>query len=135
MMAVMKNEAAALQKEYPLATIELQLTQQYSNMKSTMDKHPIVVQLAQDAYTAANVPWDIIPIRGGTDGSRLCEMGLPCPNIFAGNSKYYCTGFYCIGGINFHSKREFEPVVALVKGVDVVFNLCCLWAKKADVDC
>ena len=76
-----------------------------------------IVEIAKEAMKAVGVIPIIKPIRGGTDGSQLSYMGLPCPNIFA-------------GGHNFHGKYEYVPVESMQKAVEVIVKICELVAKK-----
>ncbi|MGL4932312.1 MAG: peptidase T, partial [Aeromonas sp.] len=102
--AEMQSRVAAMQAEYPKARIELTLTDSYRNMRSQIEPHMHIVELAHAAMEAADVVPKIKPIRGGTDGARLSFMGLPCPNIFT-------------GGHNFHGKHEFIPLQSMEKAV------------------
>ncbi|KAH3756758.1 peptidase T [Pelomyxa schiedti] len=118
LMALMDAAAQFLRIRYPRATIPpITYTQQYTNMRSVIDAHPAVVDRAAEAMRQAGITPKVTQIRGGTDGARLCEMGLPCPNLFA-------------GGVNFHAKSEFVPLSALTKGSEVIRNLCFLWASN-----
>jgi len=76
-----------------------------------------IVEIAKEAMEALGITPIIKPIRGGTDGSQLSYMGLPCPNIFA-------------GGHNFHGKYEYIPVESMQKAVEVIIKICELTAKK-----
>ena len=76
-----------------------------------------IVDIAKEAMESANIKPIIKPIRGGTDGSQLSFMGLPCPNIFA-------------GGHNFHGKYEYVPVESMQKAIEVIVNIVQLVAKK-----
>jgi tripeptide aminopeptidase len=85
-----------LNLEYGESVAEIILHDQYYNMKEKIDPQYFLVELARDAMLACNINPKIVPVRGGTDGSRLSFMGLPCPNIFA-------------GGHNFHGPYEYIP--------------------------
>mgnify|MGYP001573078697 CR=1 FL=1 len=87
-------------------------------MKVVLDKHPHVVQNAEEAIKRAGLTPHRSSIRGGTDGSRLSFMGLPCPNIFAGEH-------------SFHSKQEWVSVQDMQKAVEVIVHLCMIWEEKA----
>ncbi len=97
--------------------IELELKDQYFNMREKVKPVFHIVEIAKEAMEVLGIPPIIKPIRGGTDGSQLSYMGLPCPNIFA-------------GGHNFHGKYEYVPVESMVKAVDVIVKICELTAKK-----
>lgn len=113
--AEMQSRVAAMQAEYPKARIELTLTDSYRNMRSQIEPHMHIVELAHAAMEAADVVPKIKPIRGGTDGARLSFMGLPCPNIFT-------------GGHNFHGKHEFIPLQSMEKAVATLVELVRLTA-------
>ena len=99
--------------KYPGVTITCSVTEQYRNMKEIIDQHPHITSLAKAAYQKAGLTMVKEPIRGGTDGSRLSFMGLPCPNIF--------TGMQAI-----HSKHEWVGVTDMEKSVEVLVNICNL---------
>ncbi|HEY2727432.1 MAG TPA: peptidase T [Parafilimonas sp.] len=102
---------------HPKATMEFKVTEQYRNMKEVLDKHPHVVAYAEEAYKRSGLKVVNEPIRGGTDGSRLSFMGLPCPNLF--------TGMQAI-----HSKHEWIGVKDMEKAVEVLVNLVQVWEEK-----
>ncbi|QWL57437.1 peptidase T [Aeromonas jandaei] len=108
--ALMESRVAAMQAGHPKARIELTLTDSYRNMRSQIEPHMHIVELARAAMEAADVVPKIKPIRGGTDGARLSFMGLPCPNIFT-------------GGHNFHGKHEFIPLQSMEKAVATLVEL------------
>mgnify|MGYP000607084644 FL=1 len=99
--------------KYQGATITCSVTEQYRNMKEIIDQHPHITSLAKAAYEKAGLTLVKEPIRGGTDGSRLSFMGLPCPNIF--------TGMQAI-----HSKHEWVGVTDMEKSLEVLVNICTL---------
>ncbi|HDX8373390.1 TPA: peptidase T [Aeromonas dhakensis] len=117
--AQLKERVASLQLEAPKARIELTLTDSYRNMRSQIEPHMHIVQLAKAAMLAAHVAPKIKPIRGGTDGARLSFMGLPCPNIFT-------------GGHNFHGKHEFIPLQSMEKAVATLVELVRLTSAWRD---
>lgn len=97
--------------------IQLEIKDQYFNMREKVEPVYHIVELAKEAMEALGITPIIKPIRGGTDGSQLSYMGLPCPNIFA-------------GGHNFHGKYEYVPVESMQKAVEVIIKICELTAKK-----
>lgn len=99
-----------VQALYPKAKINLKITESYRNMRAELEKHTQVTNRVWAAAEKAGVTPVWVPIRGGTDGSRLTAMGLPTPNIFA-------------GGSNFHSKTEWLSVDGLVKSVETLLNI------------
>lgn len=107
---VVRDLANFMNAKYGAGTVECKLQDCYSNMKEYIMPMYEVVERAQQAMVKANVIPKIVPVRGGTDGARLSEMGLPCPNIFT-------------GGHNFHGRFEFLPLQSLVKATEVVINL------------
>ncbi|HMA61539.1 MAG TPA: peptidase T [bacterium] len=104
-------------EEYPRAEVVLDIEEQYENMKVVLEKHEKVVQNALDAVEKSGIEPKLNLIRGGTDGARLCFMGLPTPNIFT-------------GGHNFHSKKEWIAIQGMEKTVDTLVNLVQIWASK-----
>lgn len=106
--------------KFPGASYEFKATEQYRNMKEVLDKHPHVVEYAKQAIKRAG--FDEIKmesIRGGTDGSRLSFMGLPCPNLFTG-----------MQGI--HSKKEFISIQDMNKAVETIVHLACIWEENGN---
>jgi len=99
--------------------ISIEIKDQYFNMREKVEPVFHIVELAKEAMEAMRVTPIIKPIRGGTDGSQLSYMGLPCPNIFA-------------GGHNFHGKYEYVPVESMIKATEVIIKICELAAKKAN---
>ncbi len=99
---------------YPGLKIDLQFEHQYSNMLRFIEKDKYVVDLAEKAIEMAGLEVKFHSIRGGTDGSRLSEMGIPTPNIFSGGSL-------------FHSRKEHIPTLALQKASEVLIHLAKLW--------
>ncbi len=97
--------------------ITLDLKDQYYNMREKVEPVFHIVEIAKEAMEALGIMPIIKPIRGGTDGSQLSYMGLPCPNIFA-------------GGHNFHGKYEYIPVQSMEKAVDVIVKICELTGSK-----
>ncbi len=102
---------------FPGLTYELRAEHSYKNMRYYLDKEPRAVSLAMEAVRLAGMTPHLQSIRGGTDGSRLSEKGLPTPNIFE-------------GGRNFHSVQEWIPLPAMVQAVQTLVELAGLWAKE-----
>ena len=116
---LLREMCTSFETAYPGLTIEMQVTEQYRNMKEILDRFPAVIRKGQEAIRTADVAVITKAIRGGTDGAQLCFMGLPTPNLFA-------------GGLLFHSRKEWLPVAALAKSTQVIMTLCHLWADDAD---
>ncbi len=104
-------------KDYPGSSYELQVKPQYRNMKQELDKHPQIVEYGMEAIKRAGLEPKLCSIRGGTDGSRLSFMGLPCPNIFAGEHA-------------FHGKQEWVSVQDMQKAVETILHLCMIWEER-----
>jgi tripeptide aminopeptidase len=102
----------------PRATYTFTVHEQYRNMREILDKHPEVVAHADNAMRACGIEPLSLPVRGGTDGSRLSFMGLPCPNIFTGE-------------MALHSKHEFVSVQDMEKAVAVLVELLRSWELAA----
>ena len=96
-----------LNLEYGEPVGEIKIHDQYYNMKEMIDPQFFLVELAREAMLSCNIKPKIVPVRGGTDGSRLSFMGLPCPNIFA-------------GGHNFHGPYEYIPVRSMESACRVI---------------
>jgi tripeptide aminopeptidase len=95
---------------FPGSRVELAAEEQYRNMREVLDRHPAVVEHAREAIRRAGLTVREQPIRGGTDGSKLSFMGLPTPNLFAGEH-------------NFHSRLEWA--------VEVIVHLCRVWEERS----
>jgi tripeptide aminopeptidase len=102
---------------YPKATIDLEIKEQYLNMRYLIEKEPKVLRYAEEAIRRCGVEPHSKVIRGGTDGARLTYMGLLTPNLFA-------------GGEAFHSKIEWVPVQVMEKAVETIIQLAAVWAEK-----
>lgn len=107
---------ALLTEKWGAGVINLQLKDQYYNMREMVEPHPEVIDKALAAMKEAGVEPIVRPIRGGTDGSRLSYMGLPCPNLFT-------------GGMNFHGKFEYCSLTTMKRAMQVIINLARLWAE------
>lgn len=105
-------------KQYDKCSFEFNTTEQYRNMREVLDKHPQVINNALEAIKRTGVTPVLSSIRGGTDGSRLSFMGLPCPNIYAGEHA-------------FHSKQEWVSVHDMQKAVETIVHLVAIWEEKA----
>jgi len=105
-------------KSYPRSTYRLEIKPQYRNMKQVIDRHPEIVEYAMEAIRRAGLTPIKSSIRGGTDGSRLSFMGLPCPNIFAGEHA-------------FHSRLEWVSRQDMEKAVQTIVHLAMIWEERA----
>ena len=105
-------------RDWPGARVETLVTETYRNMKEVLDRHPLVVENARLAIERAGLTPLIDPIRGGTDGSKLSFMGLPAPNIFAGEH-------------NFHSRYEWVSTYDMHKAVEVIIETCRVWEERS----
>jgi len=113
----LKHIASEVVSKYPGAMMNFIVEEQYRNMKEVLNKYPQVVNYAAEAITRSGLELKTESIRGGTDGSRLSYMGLPCPNIF--------TGMQAI-----HSKLEWIGVKDMVKSAETIVHLCMIWEEK-----
>lgn len=114
---LMEKTIQSVIANYPGASYSIERKEQYRNMKEILDQHPMVATYAEEAIRRAGMPVRKHPVRGGTDGSRLSFMGLPCPNIFTGE-------------MAFHSKLEYVSVQDMEKAVEVVVELVKIWEEK-----
>jgi len=105
-------------KDYPRSTYKFEVREQYRNMKQVIDRHPHVLEYAIEAIRRAGLRPMRTAIRGGTDGSRLSFMGLPCPNIFAGEHA-------------FHSRLEWVSRQDMEKAVQTIVHLAMIWEERA----
>lgn len=112
----METIVGYMNDKYGDGTVSLELKDQYYNMREMVEPYPEVIDKARFAMLAAGVTPIVRPIRGGTDGSRLSYMGLPCPNLFT-------------GGMNFHGKFEYCSLTTMKKSVETIVNLAVLWAE------
>ncbi|MBN1627271.1 MAG: peptidase T [Deltaproteobacteria bacterium] len=107
-------------RRHPLSDIVFEIERSYRNMKQVLESHPEVVEIAEEAIARSGLTSARTAVRGGTDGARLCFMGLPTPNIFT-------------GGHNFHSRYEWISLEDMEKAAEVIVRLMELWASKAPV--
>ncbi|MBR3892532.1 MAG: peptidase T [Alistipes sp.] len=105
-----------LQRKYGEKVLTLTLKDQYYNMRKMVEPHPQVIEKAKRAMIEAGVKPQVKPIRGGTDGSRLSFMGLPCPNLFT-------------GGMNFHGRYEYASLTTMHRAMNTIINLARIWAE------
>ena len=114
---MMLDLAAEINSQHQKEVITIEIKDQYFNMREKVEPVMHIVDIAEDAMKAVDVEPIIKPIRGGTDGSQLSFMGLPCPNIFA-------------GGHNFHGRYEYVPVESMIKATEVIVKIAELTAEK-----
>lgn len=115
---ILESVVKKVMEKYPNSSYKLEVKAQYRNMKKVLDQHPEVVKYGIQAIERAGVIPKPQSIRGGTDGSRLSYMGLPCPNIFAGEHA-------------FHSKQEWVSVQDMEKAVQTIINIACIWEEHS----
>jgi tripeptide aminopeptidase len=115
---ILKKTAGETVAKYPGAKLEFEVVEQYRNMKEILDEHPQVYEYAFEAMKNLDIEPITHPIRGGTDGSRLSFMGLPTPNIFAGEH-------------SFHSQLEWVAIQDMEMAVKVIVELAQIWEKKS----
>ena len=115
--ALLEKITADLNAKHGAGTVETVISDQYFNMKEKVVPVMHIVDIAEEAMKNLGITPLIKPIRGGTDGSQLSYMGLPCPNIFA-------------GGHNFHGRYEYVPVESIQKAIDVIVEIVQLTARK-----
>ena len=105
-----------LQRKYGEKCLTLTLKDQYYNMRKMVEPHPQLIEKARRAMIEAGVKPQVKPIRGGTDGSRLSFMGLPCPNLFT-------------GGMNFHGRYEYVSLTTMNRAMNTIINLARIWTE------
>lgn len=115
---VMQNLTNEINSQYEREVITIEIKDQYFNMKEKIEPVMHIVDIAEEAMKQLDIEPLIKPIRGGTDGSQLSYMGLPCPNIFA-------------GGHNFHGRYEYVPVESMIKATEVICKIVELTAEKS----
>ncbi|BBZ95653.1 peptidase T [Bradyrhizobium diazoefficiens] len=115
---LLENIVKDVMKDYPRSTYKFEVKEQYRNMKQVIDRHPHILEYAIEAIRRAGLRPMRTAIRGGTDGSRLSFMGLPCPNIFAGEHA-------------FHSRLEWVSRQDMEKAVQTIVHLAMIWEEKA----
>ena len=115
---LLENIVKDVMKDFPRSTYTFEVREQYRNMKQVIDRHPHILEYAIEAIRRAGLRPMRTAIRGGTDGSRLSFMGLPCPNIFAGEHA-------------FHSRLEWVSRQDMEKAVQTIVHLAMIWEEKA----
>ena len=115
---LLDNIVKGVMKDFPRSSYRLDIKPQYRNMKQVIDQHPQLIENAMEAIRRAGLTPRKSSIRGGTDGSRLSFMGLPCPNIFAGEHA-------------FHSRLEWVSVQDMEKAVQTIVHLAMIWEERA----
>jgi tripeptide aminopeptidase len=115
---LLENIVKSVMADFPRSAYRLEIKPQYRNMKQVIDRHPEIVDYAMEAIRRAGLKPVKTSIRGGTDGSRLSFMGLPCPNIFAGEHA-------------FHSRLEWVSVQDMEKAVQTIVHLAMIWEERA----
>ncbi|HLX16247.1 MAG TPA: peptidase T [Bradyrhizobium sp.] len=116
--ALLENIVKEAMRDFPRSTYRMEIKQQYRNMKQVIDRHPKIIDNAMEAIRRTGLVPVKASIRGGTDGSRLSFMGLPCPNIFAGEHA-------------FHSRLEWVSVQDMEKAVQTIVHLAMVWEERA----
>jgi tripeptide aminopeptidase len=114
--ALVEEIARDVARLHPGASVEFSVEESYRNMREVLEQHPQVIEYARRAIRLAGLEPVERPIRGGTDGSRLSFMGLPTPNLFAGEH-------------NFHSRLEWVSAQDMDKAVEVIVKLCEIWTE------
>lgn len=115
---IIEKTSLSVLENYPNSRYTLKIQEQYRNMKKVLEQHPQVTEYGLLAITRAGLTPKKQYIRGGTDGTRLSFMGLPCPNIFAGEHA-------------FHGKQEWVSVQDMEKAMQTIINIACIWEEKA----
>jgi len=115
---LLEDIVKSVMRDFPHSTYRLEIKQQYRNMKQVIDAHSEIIDYAMEAIRRAGLNPVKTSIRGGTDGSRLSFMGLPCPNIFAGEHA-------------FHSRTEWVSVQDMEKAMQTIVHLATIWEERA----
>jgi tripeptide aminopeptidase len=114
---LIRHQLQSIISGYPGAKADMIIREQYRNMKEVLDQHPEVTAYARQAIERAGLEPIPMSARGGTDGSRLSFMGLPCPNLFTGE-------------MAFHGRQEYVSVQDMQKSMETIVNLVCIWAES-----
>lgn len=115
-IAAVRAMAAAVEAQFPLGSVSLEVNKQYVNMREKLDERPEVLERLMEAARRAGLDPVVKPIRGGTDGARLTEMGVPTPNAYT-------------GGYNYHSRLEWASLGEMVLSVQTLIELVQLWGS------
>ena len=115
---ILRGVVQKVMKQYPHSKADIHVFEQYRNMKKVLDEQPKIIQNAVSAIKKAGLTPHLGSIRGGTDGSRLSFMGLPCPNLFAGEQAI-------------HSKHEYISIQDMQAAVRTIVHLCGIWEEEA----
>jgi tripeptide aminopeptidase len=115
-LAALEAIAKAVEAQFPNGQVIVKPSLQYYNMKEKIDEQPQALERLKTALDNLAIEWRLKPVRGGTDGSRLTELGIPTPNIFT-------------GGRNFHSRLEWVSVSEMCAACKVVIELARLWGE------
>lgn len=116
-LSALQDMARAVEAAFPGGKVVLTETKQYANMFRLIDRDPLVVELALEAIRRSGCDARLEVIRGGTDGAKLTEMGIPTPNLFSGAQ-------------NYHSRLEWVALSTMVKATETILNLAELWASQ-----
>jgi len=112
------DKAEDVIRSFPGGRFEYEVHEQYRNMKEVLAQYPQVADYAREAVQRAGIELKESAARGGTDGSRLSFMGLPCPNIFTGE-------------MAFHGKHEYVSVQDMEKSLETLIHLCMIWEERS----
>jgi len=115
-LAALEVFAKTVEAQFPGGKVIVKPKAQYYNMKANIDKKPDVLDKLKQVAENLDIKWQLKPIRGGTDGSRLTELGIPTPNIFT-------------GGRNFHSRMEWISVNEMCVACKLIIELIRLWGE------
>lgn len=113
--ALINDIASLLNRKYPAGTVKPEIKDQYFNMREKIEPVFHIMEIARKAIEDVGIKVKTVPVRGGTDGSRLSYMGLPCPNIFT-------------GGHNYHGKFEYIPLASMIAATKVIIRIVSLYA-------
>jgi tripeptide aminopeptidase len=114
----LKDKADSVMAEFPMGRYQYEVKEQYRNMKEILVLHPQVSEFAREAISRAGIQIRESAARGGTDGSRLSFMGMPCPNIFTGE-------------MAFHGKHEYVCIQDMEKSLETLMHLVVIWEEKS----